>query len=100
LNVKSAHHQSAAEPRYTLMIGALSKSSSQPSIPPKGGNATQSDQRAIATITKARQVCDLKKRRRTPVWSSMFAVIDSFMRAILFLFVFGLIAIIYRMIFG
>ncbi len=54
----------------------------------------------IATIRKERQVRNPKKQRGTLVWPSVFAVIDSFMRALLFLFVFGLIAIIYRMIFG
>ncbi len=34
------------------------------------------------------------------MWPPMLTFIDSFMRALLFLFVFGLIAIIYRMIFG
>ena len=58
------------------------------------------DLMVIATIGKERQVRNLRKRRRAPVSPSMFAVIDSLMRALLFLFVFGLIAIIYRMMFG
>ena len=58
------------------------------------------DVMVIAAIGKERQVHDLRKRRRVSVLPPMFAVIDSFMRAMLFLFTFGLIAIIYRMIFS
>ena len=84
-----------------MTIGAADKPSSPSGIPVKVEEILRSwDPMAIATIRKERQVHDLKKTETAPMWPSMFAFIDSFMRALLFLFVFGLIAITYRMIFG